>query len=448
MNRACPRATRALLAVCVFSMATPLLRAQETTESRAIDAETQRRRQEEVADRARRLVGQVADRAREAKGLVDALAHEVSTLNERTQALLTNDEGRRLAQDSLAFFVFVRMQEDPVVTPQEVEARRNAIGKLIESLEREMKRDALGYTPGVAIVEEIEGIRFWGADRLARVKERAGWLSAALERADRSNDVAKLPTLKARMEADSAAREEALARAGQRGRDAGAQSAAEQVEQNERLIALNRGLADAERRLREANAQIERMKIEHDLQLKQQEQELRRAQVEADIRLRDAEAELERMRKLADARREAENLDSTREADKVLTEAQKRELVDRCKSEEVQTRLAPFITPGYYQPARSAEMTVDKMPMSLSKLRAFGALSNTPEGYKKLIIVGSYSKDKVRPRWGFDYALVQSRSAKDIIGQLRPDQMDGLKTVQGYLNELGPTLVELGMLSP
>lgn len=437
-----------VLGLGALLMVAPPVRAQESTEQRAIDAEAQRRRQEEGSDRSRRLVGQITDRAREAQGLLDALTGELKSLNERTQALLTNDDGRRLATDSLAFFVFVRMQDDPVVTPQEVETRRTSVGSLLKGLEQEQKRDSLVSTPGTAIVDEIEGARFWAADRLARVKERSGWLSNAVERSDKTKDVTALPTLKTRIEADVAAREEALARAAQRGREAGAEGAAAKVEQNERLIELNRGLADAERRLREANAQIERMKIEYELQLKQQEQDLHRAQVETEIRLRDAEAELERMKKLADARREAENRDTAREAEMVLTEAQKRELIDRCKSEAVRNRLVAFTTPGYYQPGRNAEMTVEKQPMSYAKLRAYGALSKTPEGYKKLIMVGSSPQDKVRPRWGYDFAIVQSRSAADIIKQLRPDQMDGIREVQDYLIELGPTLVELGMLSP
>ncbi|MEO7678693.1 MAG: hypothetical protein ABIV39_18210 [Verrucomicrobiota bacterium] len=118
-------------------------------------------------------------------------------------------------------------------------------------------------------------------------------------------------------------------------------------------------------------------------------------------------------------------------------EEQKQNLLFRKKASDpkIKVKLAPFITPGY---AQIYHDTLDKKPISYKELQAFGALNPDFGGVDKLITVATAPLDKVRPRWKFNRNFYRSK----------PEVLEMVKETQGLLIELGPVLVEMGLLQP
>jgi hypothetical protein len=162
------------------------------------------------------------------------------------------------------------------------------------------------------------------------------------------------------------------------------------------------------------------------------------AQREADAiraKLREEQAQAERDRQEREARLKVE--ETKTQVAVQQKEDQARTLVLRQKASDpaVQAKLAPFITPGYYQfNTISSEM----VPLSYKRLQNSGALNPGLMGWQKLVSIASDAKDRVRPRW--------KMSPRSFIKH--PDQVETIKEVQELLIELGPVLVEMGLLYP
>jgi hypothetical protein len=195
--------------------------------------------------------------------------------------------------------------------------------------------------------------------------------------------------------------------------------------------------AEAERRARDALAQIETMKIEQDIKLKVQEEENQRRLSETEIRLKNALAEIERSKKMAAATRTASDVETDLAAKKVLDEAAKKKRMDQCRDPEVQRLLAPFLAEGYTQPNVEG-LQPDKLPISYSKLVSCNALQPDRTGLIRLLTVATWTGDRVRPRWGYT----------PFFDKLEANQLEEIKKAQQYLRDLGPTMVELKMLAP
>lgn len=120
----------------------------------------------------------------------------------------------------------------------------------------------------------------------------------------------------------------------------------------------------------------------------------------------------------------------------------KEELIRRADSAEVASVLAPFLHSRDIQPEMAGgslklRKTFDSRPMSLSALQGIGALSTDLDGLKRLAKAGG-DRDLTGPRWSvYSQPYHWSESDKKM-----------LQDAQNLLLELGPTLVELGKLSP
>ena len=162
------------------------------------------------------------------------------------------------------------------------------------------------------------------------------------------------------------------------------------------------------------------------------------AQREADAiraKIKEEQAQAERDRQEREARLKVE--ETKTQVAVQQKEDQARTLVLRQKASDpaVQAKLAPFITPGYYQfNTISSEM----VPLSYTRLQNSGALNPGLMGWQKLVSIASDSKDRVRPRW----KMIPRSFIK------HPDQVETIKEVQELLIELGPVLVEMGLLYP
>lgn len=185
----------------------------------------------------------------------------------------------------------------------------------------------------------------------------------------------------------------------------------------------------------EAKAEVERIMAEAKARTDKLEADLRRLQQEKD----EMRAALDRELALRRATNVVEDTKAAVLATNVLTEAQKLVLRQRAQSAEVQGKLDAFLTPGYALP--NGKFGIDKQPHSLSLLRSAGALSPTANGLVKLTLIASDTVDKVRPRW-----RKYRGGATEVLKQ--PKELERAREAQQLLIDLGPTLVELGLLLP
>jgi hypothetical protein len=118
-----------------------------------------------------------------------------------------------------------------------------------------------------------------------------------------------------------------------------------------------------------------------------------------------------------------------------LDEARKIELRKKASEPAIQTKLAPFTTPGY---VGVSGPTAEKKPLSFQQLQASGALASTIAGQNKLVKIAIDAHDSVRPRWGLHATFYRRHD----------EQIQEVQATQKLLLELGPTLVEMGQLEP
>ena len=116
-------------------------------------------------------------------------------------------------------------------------------------------------------------------------------------------------------------------------------------------------------------------------------------------------------------------------------EARKVELRRKADDPEIRARLAPFITPGYWQ---LHSMGMEKKPLSFTALQSTGALESTPKGGQTMAKILSFGGDKIRPRWNINSAYWISK----------PENIERIKEARQLLSELGPVLVEMKLLEP
>jgi hypothetical protein len=117
-------------------------------------------------------------------------------------------------------------------------------------------------------------------------------------------------------------------------------------------------------------------------------------------------------------------------------------LIERARSTEVANLLAPLFHPRDVQPRMSGaslrlRKTLETKPMSLSALQAIGALDSGIDGLKRLASAGG-DRELSDPKWS-----VHSQP-----GNWSDGDKKMLQDAQRMLVELGPTLVEVGLLSP
>jgi hypothetical protein len=149
---------------------------------------------------------------------------------------------------------------------------------------------------------------------------------------------------------------------------------------------------------------------------------------------------------LAAQRREAELRLATNQIENAKTtvaiqtaeeDARKVELRKKASEAAVQVKLAPFIQKGYWQ---IVGYSTEPKPLSFTALQSIGALDVSIKGMATLIRIATRQDDKVRSRW----KLVGG----SVYFQKYPESMEKVKEAQNLLIELGPVLVEMGMLQP
>ena len=116
--------------------------------------------------------------------------------------------------------------------------------------------------------------------------------------------------------------------------------------------------------------------------------------------------------------------------------ASKVQLRAKAKDPKIQAKLAAFTTPGYVQ---FGPDSYEKAPLSYSGLVQYGALSTSKSGLQKLANIARTREDKIRPRWRFHFDQNNG-------WEKTTEDREMVMEAQQLLIELGPTLVEMGLL--
>ena len=109
--------------------------------------------------------------------------------------------------------------------------------------------------------------------------------------------------------------------------------------------------------------------------------------------------------------------------------------------------LGALLEPGLWQPGRKLDASQPPGPISFSALQGYGALERSTSGLKRLASVFISKDDKSRSRLG---KWMPGGKVLWVSGVQngRPDAVQKFTAVQDILVELGPILVDLGMLAP
>lgn len=434
--------------VVVFMLCGPLLLSSRPAPAQSGDAkeraaaesrESERRLRIEEAEnaRTRQLIERFSASVRDAIDLLNQLDSRASALQQRLHDLLTNEEGKRIAQDKLAFFAYMRIREEPQLSLEQIRTRKKQADSILRGLQTELTRPPVGWLPDETQRRDVDGLYFWARERIEQVERQESLLANAVARSPKEIDFAKAKTLQEVIQEHEARVIEAWLVSKAQGQEAAQKEANEKIRESARIAELEKATVEAERLLNEERAKLASMKAEYELMLQKRETEEYKRRVETETKLRDLAAEVDRLKQLADAQRFARDAEAKVAATTTISAAEKKLLAQKCNDPEVRRLLAPFLAPGYTQPTTSGQIP-DKLPISYSQLNSSGALNPDREGMRRLILVATWKGDKVRPRW----------SVPQNFNWLSPDQIEMVKKAQQLLIELGPVMVEQGLLSP
>ena len=197
-----------------------------------------------------------------------------------------------------------------------------------------------------------------------------------------------------------------------------------ETEATQRLFAQN--TADATKQAAKIAADAESQKIVSEAERKRNEA-LAKAKEDSDQQARDLA--------LRGAQQKVENTKTQVAVQSADDEARNIQLRKKASDPLIQAKLAPFITPGYFQ---LSVPSYDKKPFSYKEMQSFGALNPDFDGLDHLVAIAITPHDRVRPRWKFNQQLYRKR----------PNEVEQVKEAQQLLIELGPVLVEMGLLQP
>ena len=357
---------------------------------------------------AKRACQEAIDQGQNTLRLVTEYEGEVKSWNENVETLLTNERGKVLAGTPAYILAFQKLMEQRRPHGADAAAIRTRVSTLIEPVRAALAAEQSTYKPSAEFMAALEAENAAVIALIDQYRRPRLEVEALLRQAEMAGKPAEVTLERAMQMLD-------------------AQHADEQA----------RAVAEAEETARkEADKRLTAARAEKILQ----DAEYREKQIKAEKELAAAEAE-SKLKELA-AKQAAEKSRGETEATRIAEEARKQERIALAQSADVKAILSPLTAPGYYQPGVKAGESTDKIPISLSKLRSYGALQDSPEGLQKLLTVGTqpywaYPEDKVRPRWPWPPKL----------SNLKPDQLEQLKQAQKYLREIDTVLVELKMLS-
>ena len=344
--------------------------------------------------------------ARAATNALENLLAETKELNAGATALRTNEDGRQVALhpdlvERARVFYDVQLRDAPAAA--DVITRLEAARRIEQQVS---SQQGTAYEPTPDIFESARNAAVSAEQDRGKVTQLRTYLAALVQES-------KVKYIEAKLAAGSPTLEDAIKVKATAAAAAAQQTLVNQTTDAQQQAAKTMADAEAKRILEEANQKAAKMVAEA---------EEKKAALEREIALKKAEQTKE------DAKTKVQ-------VETAQDEARKIELRKKATDPTLQAKLAPFLTPGYWQ---LTETTLDKKPLSFTKLKNAGALEPTPKGGATLATIVSTSTDKVRPRWKINPQLYTRY----------PDAIERINEAQKLLTELGPVLVEMKLLEP
>ena len=387
---------------------------------------------------------EVRAQAHNATNILGPLLIEADQLAADVLALKSNEAGRWIALHPDLVAQARRLYESDL---RLLASRKDILSKLENARRIDQQianAEGTAYQPDSQFVASLQHAALWGEQELSKVRQLQAAVSALAREA-------KVKVSDKTLTPDSPALESAIGQLVQ------AESAFQQrfiTEQTERAKPQALDIlvqAAVKKSLDEASLQATNILASvRELMQDQQRRDLLR-QAEASrvfeetrlqitnlmTRLQDLQAQQHREAIVHQAEAKVEDKKADARAEEKRQEALKIPLRQRASDPALKALLAPFITPGYHQLKGSS---YDKAPLSYTDLQGCGALEASLPGLTKLVQIATYVGDRERPRW-------ELRGGRLGWGHFQ-ESIEKAKEAQQALIELGPVLVELGMLSP
>ena len=343
--------------------------------------------------------------AHSATNVLTRLLSDSDSLRSDAQALKTNDTGRAISLSPDLVLLSRRFFETELGKIPER-------GELVVALENARRIEQqlsanLGsaYEPSPDISTNLQGLISWGQAAEREVFEVRGALNA-LTRESKVKVAGVVSPETPKLDAAISVLNQSEADSRLKLNDQALSAAKASAELEALRAQKDKIMADAKREADTVRAQIQEEKDKWEREKKVKEAELKIEESKSQVLVQGKEAEAQRV---------------------ILRE--------KASDPTVLAKISPFTTPGYYQLNRTS---TEKKPLSFSQLQTVGALSPDMKGLKTLLSIAWTSNDRVRPRWSMNPTLFQKS----------PAQLEKVKEAQALLIELGPVLVEKGLLEP
>lgn len=374
------------------------------------------------------LIKEYIKRADAVEAQLKNMAKLADKIYEVTQETLDNETGRKIGTKVEAVRAFIAFEQTPIVTSTEIDLHQQRLEPIRQGIIEYASVPKLFKPSEVAEIKKLADEESWANTNERELENRKTRMQAIFKLRPAGNVGAGEPTLRERVEEVMIRMEQEeitkVAAAREKGRSVAITETAKAAEVRELQI----GKEKAENELRMMKLEIEKLKAEF---------------------------------KLLEANKQS-----------VIQEAnqkvQDREKLTQLEDIKILAKLRPFTAQGYWQPGdRSRGATLRKSPMSFSRLEQFGALSGGHDGLARLLAVangkgmgrtigrdnlgiadvpatysGTFNKrkhvDTDRPKWAYPPTY----------GELTTEQLIKVQEVQDLLIELGPTMVEQGLLAP
>ncbi len=359
--------------------------------------------------------------------LASKVKSQLGALTDHLTKLRTSDEGKRLAAslDAISARQIQSLYTGEIISVTMLDAINQQVQASASELKKLRADPPPGFVPSEAQQDEPVKAAVTLRNDLARINERIIWLNELLASASQNTDVAKAPTLEAKLADFDQKQRQLWNAAQQKGIDQAQPESVEQITAAANTAELERALEHAQQIIRDTRAELESIRIEDEMQINQ----IRSEQRQREDALNKKLAALEAAHQIQIAQNEVTVKTGKDDADLL----RKRKA---CHDHDVLNVLSPFLAKGYWQP--KSGRGIDSEPMSLSQIRAYGALDPSKAGLERLMQCANL-RGNDRPHWGL-FLMVGEQSPT-------PTQIEAAKRAQAYLINLGDALLAEGLLS-
>ncbi len=365
---------------------------------------------------ARNRQDEVLASSRNATNQLGRLLQEANAVTSDAIALKSNESGSRIAQhpDLVAQARRLYEVEIPGFASQvDIVSKLEAVRRIEQQLV-----SALGttYEPAAELSTTAQTASTWADQELRKVAQARALVSSLIQES-------KIKVASAPLTSSSPTLEAAIRQMIQ------TESAAKQ----QTIVAKT---AEAKTEAADTVAKAEAQRI------------LEQAQIQASnivTQANEEKAQQNRSAVVLQAKSKVEDTKAQVEALQQLDEAQKVKLRQKASKPDVQSTLAPFITPGFWTIAAGSGpyKEIEKKPLSYTAIKGSGALNSTSEGLQTLVKIATYERND-RPKWS-DIRKHGDTTTKFL---RIPEKITLAKERQALLVELAPVLVEMKLLEP